>query len=65
MALVSPACAFDRGYRVIAGNPGTDGGEPYYVLDCYFNAAPKAVVGAAGAGANPGRTTGYKRVRAD
>jgi hypothetical protein len=63
MALVSPACAFDRGYRVIAGNPGTDGGEPYYVLDCYFNAAPKAVTGAAGAGGRPGRTTGYKRVR--
>ena len=63
MALVSPACAFDRGYRVIAGNPGTDGGEPYYVLDCYFNAAPKPVTGAAGG--RQGRTTGYKRVRFD
>jgi hypothetical protein len=61
MALVSPACAFDRGYRCLLGNPGTPEDEPYYVLDCYFNAAPKAVTGAAGA--KPGRTTGYKRVR--
>lgn len=63
MALVSPACAFDRGYRVLVGNPGGEDEDPYYVLACYFNAAPKAVTGAAGAGGRPGRTTGYKRVR--
>lgn len=64
LALVSPLCAFDRGYRVLVGNPGSagQGEEPFYVLDCYFNAAPKACVGAAGQG-KPGKTTGYKRVR--
>jgi hypothetical protein len=62
LTIVSAACAFDRGYRVVAGNPSHASGEPYWVLDCYFNAAPKAVTGAAGGG-KPGRTTGYKRVR--
>jgi hypothetical protein len=64
LSIVSPACAFDKGYRVLAGNPGSPDGseEECYVLDCYFNAAPKAVTGAAGGG-KPGRTTGYKRVR--
>lgn len=63
LVLVSPLCAMDRGYRVLVGNPGDAerGEEPYYVLDCYFNAAPKSVTGAAGG--KPGRTTGYKRVR--
>jgi len=64
MPIVSPVCAFDKGYRVVAGNPGGGAQEPYFVLDCYFNAAPKAVMGAAGGG-KPGRTTGYKRVRFD
>ena len=64
LALVSPICAFERGYRVLLGNPGNTGEEPYYVLDCFFNAAPKSVMGAAG-GAKPGKTTGYKRVRVD
>jgi hypothetical protein len=63
LALVSPLCAFDRGYRVLLGNPGDgDAEEAFYVLDCYFNAAPKSVTGAAGGG-KPGKTTGYKRVR--
>ena len=62
LPLVSPICAFDKGYRVLAGNPGDGEREPVFVLDCYFNAAPKAVMGAAGGG-RPGRTTGYKRVR--
>lgn len=64
LPLVSPVCAFDRGYRVLAGNPGDGAGEDFFVLECYFNAAPKAVTGAAGGG-RPGRTTGYKRVRFD
>lgn len=64
LTIVSPLCAFDRGYRVVAGNPGDATREPYWVLDCYFNAAPKSVTGAAGGG-KPGRTTGYKRVRFD
>ena len=65
LPVVSPVCACEKGYRVLVGNPGTGEEDDFFVLDCYFNAAPKAVVGAAGAGANPGRTTGYKRVRAD
>jgi len=65
MALVSPVCAFDRGYRVLVGNPGYNGEDPYYVLDCYFNAAPKHVTRPAGCGGGSGRTTGYKRVRFD
>jgi len=63
LALVSPVCAFDRGYRVLAGNPGDEERDDFYVLDCYFNAAPKSVTGAAGGGGKPGCTTGYKRVR--
>jgi len=65
LVLVSPVCAFARGYRVLAGNPGSaeDGEEPFYALECYFNAAPKEARGAAGGGGKPGRTTGYKRVR--
>lgn len=65
MPLVSGLCAFDRGYRVLVGNPGDAerGQEPFYALECYFNAAPRPVMGAAGGGAGPGRTTGYKRVR--
>jgi hypothetical protein len=65
MALVSPACAFERGYRVLFGNPGGEAEDPYYVLDCYFNAAPRSVTGAMGCGGKLGRTTGYKRVRFD
>ena len=60
MPLVSPVCGFDRGYRVVVGNPGAeDGGEDEacYVLDAYFNAAPNR------AGAAAGGTTGYKRVK--
>jgi len=67
MPLVSPICAFDKGYRVLAGNPGSGtagGADAYYVLNFFFNAAPKSVMGAAGGG-RMGKTTGYKRVRLD
>ena len=63
MPLVSPVCGFDRGYRVVVGNPGAeDGGvdEACYVLDVYFNAAPNRAGGGSGAS---GGTTGYKRVK--
>lgn len=65
MVLCSPACAFQRGYRVLVGNPGSEEDESFYVLDCFFNAAPKATTGSAGSGGKPGRTTGYKRVLSD
>jgi hypothetical protein len=65
LSLVSPVCAFTKGYRILAGNPGSPDGtaEECFVLECYFNSAPKTVTGAGGMG-RPGKTTGYKRVRA-
>jgi hypothetical protein len=64
MPLVSPACAFARGYRVLVGNPGSgeeDAEDAYYVLDAYFNtSAPR---GAGGAGGGSGGATAYKRVK--
>jgi hypothetical protein len=67
MTLVSPACGFTKGYRVLVGNPGSEyaddddagAGEVYYVLEAYFNAAPNRA-GAAGGGRG---TTAYKRVK--
>jgi len=65
LPIQSPVCACEKGYRVLVGNPGQGEDDDYYVLDCFFNAAPKTVMGGASgfAGAQPGRTTGYKRVR--
>ncbi len=67
MPLVSPACAFAKGYRVLVGNPGAedpddDEDDTHYVLDAYYDAgAGRGCVG--GAGAAGGGTTGYKRIR--
>ena len=65
MPLVSPACSFGRGYRVLVGNPGSgeeDAEDAYYVLDSYFDAAAGRKNGAGG-GAGAGGVTGYKRVK--
>ena len=69
MTLVSPACGFTKGYRVLVGNPGSEyaddddagagAGEVYYVLEAYFNAAPNR----AGTGGGARGTTAYKRVK--
>ena len=63
--LVSSSCAFQRGYRLLCGNPGdSDGSECYYVLEMFFEAAPKTLLKTgSGVGGGPCRTTGYKRVR--
>lgn len=64
LPIVSHACAFGKGYRVLLGNPGSgtaSGDDAYYVLNFVFNAAPRPAMGAAGG--RPGRTTGYKRLR--
>ena len=65
MPLVSTACSFGKGYRVLVGNPGSgeeDADDAYYVLDAYFDAAAGRANGA-GAGGAAGGTTGYKRVK--
>ena len=66
MPIISLVCACARSYKFQVGNPGSGaGGDDFYVASYAFNAAPKAVTGAASAmgGGKPGRTTGFKRVR--
>lgn len=66
MSLVSPACAFDKGYKVVIGNPGSgedDADDAYYVLAVYFNATPSRALQCGASGA--GQTTGYKRIKLD
>ena len=64
MPIVSPGCAFDRGYKVVVGNPGSggpDSNDAYYVLAIYFNAAPSR----SQLGGGSGHTTEYKRIKLD
>jgi hypothetical protein len=64
MPLMSGACAFERGYKIVIGNPGTDDDDEddsYYVLAVYFNASPNRT--RATGGGTAGSTTGYKRVK--
>jgi hypothetical protein len=63
LVLVSPACAFTRGYRVLVGNPGSAAERANYIMACYFDASPKGSGFSLGCGGGPGRVTGYKRVR--
>jgi hypothetical protein len=66
MPLVSPACSFERGYKVVIGNPGSgddDADDAYYVIATYFNAAPSRALQCGASGA--GQTTGYKRIKLD
>jgi hypothetical protein len=69
MPLVSPACAFSRGYRVLVGNPGAedtdedDEDDAYYVLDVYFDASAGRKAGGGGGSGGAGGVTGYKRVK--
>lgn len=62
MPIMSEACSFERGYRLVIGNPGSgedDADDAYYVFSAYFNAAPSR--GMQGGGV--GQTTGYKRIK--
>ncbi len=62
LSIVSLECAFKRGYKVYAGNPGTvDETDPFYVLGFFFNCGG-AEEGQPGVGGG-GQRTAFKRVR--
>jgi hypothetical protein len=62
LSLVSTTCAFEKGYKVYVGNPGSGAGnDSFYVLGMYFNCGPGRA-GQPGAGGG-GQATAFKRVR--